>query len=88
MQPKFVTFADLNCIVIDGGPSPTIPVVVCHGYGAPGHDLAGLAHEWLNLLGEEKGTKFRFVFPEGPLSLAEQGMPDGRAWWPLNMARL
>ena len=80
-------FGDLDCIVVDGGPTATIPVIVCHGYGAPGHDLAGLSLEWLRML-DEVGGHFRFVFPAAPISLADQGMPDGRAWWPLNMARL
>jgi phospholipase/carboxylesterase len=30
----------------------------------------------------------RFVFPEAPIDLGPMGMPGGRAWWPINMARL
>ncbi|TWU62788.1 MULTISPECIES: alpha/beta hydrolase [Crateriforma] len=86
-QPTRQRLGPLDCIVVDGGPKPSIPVVLCHGYGAPGHDLASLSVEWLNLLGD-RGGHFRFVFPAAPLTLAEMGMPDGRAWWPLNMARL
>lgn len=77
----------LDCIVIDGGPSPKIAVVVCHGYGASYEDLAPLAGEWIGMLGDRAGD-FRFVFPDAPNSLAELGMPDARAWWPINMARL
>ena len=77
----------LECIVVDGGHSPSIAVVICHGYGASYEDLAPLSGEWIGLLGEH-ATKFRFVFPDAHHSLAELGMPYGRAWWPINMARL
>ncbi len=77
----------LDCIVVDGGPSPEIAVVICHGYGASYEDLAPLSGEWIGLLGEQ-ASKFRFVFPDAPHSLAELGMPEARAWWPINMARL
>lgn len=87
LVPRQVRYGQLECIVVDGGDAPRIAVVLCHGYGAPGHDLAGLSAEWVDLLGEQAG-EFRFVFPAAPGSLAEEGMPDARAWWPINMARL
>ncbi len=87
LEPRRTLYGSLDCIVIDGGPSPKILVVLCHGYGAPGTDLASLAFEWITLLGEDAGD-FRFVFPAAPQTLAEMGMPDGRAWWPINMAQL
>jgi phospholipase/carboxylesterase len=77
----------LDCIVVDGGPTPKIAVVICHGYGASYEDLAPLSGEWIGLLGEQ-ASEFRFVFPDAPHSLAELGMPEARAWWPINMARL
>lgn len=55
-------------------------VVLCHGYGAPGEDLVGLA----SAIGIEG---LRYVFPEGPLSIAS-GWIEGRAWWPVDMMRL
>lgn len=85
--PRQVRYGSLDCIVVDGGSNPTIPVILCHGYGAPGHDLAALSLEWIDELAELAGS-FRFVFPAAPHDLAELGMPDGRAWWPINMARL
>ena len=63
-----------------GGEGPV--VVLCHGFGAPGDDLASL---W-RVLRAPAGT--RFVFPEAPLSLASLGMFEGRAWWMIDMARL
>ena len=87
LKPRQVRYGSLDCIVIDGGSSPTIPVVICHGYGAPGHDLAGIAPEWIDLLGAA-AESFRFVFPAAPHTLEELGLFDGRAWWPINMAAL
>lgn len=79
--------APLDCIVVDGGPKPSIAVVLCHGYGASLTDLAPLAGEWITMLGDDAAA-FRFVFPDAPHSLADMGMPSGKAWWPINMARL
>lgn len=80
-------FGPLKCVVVDGGDAPTLPVVLCHGFGAPGEDLVPLGEYMLEMLGSD-ASKFRFVFPAAPISLADQGMPGGRAWWPLNMQRL
>jgi phospholipase/carboxylesterase len=77
----------LDCIVVDGGPSPKIAVVICHGYGASYEDLAPLSGEWMRVLGDQ-ADQYRFVFPDAPNSLAEQGMPEGRAWFPINMMQM
>ncbi|MEM8913388.1 MAG: lysophospholipase [Planctomycetota bacterium] len=91
----------LSCVVVEastagatsdptGGQTPAakrIPVVLCHGYGAPGDDLAGLAEPLIQWLGEH-ASRFRFIFPAAPHDLSSLGMPQGRAWWPLNMAAL
>jgi phospholipase/carboxylesterase len=61
-----------------GGAGPAI--VLLHGFGAPGGDLASL---W-RVIAAPAGT--RFVFPEAPLALP--GMADARAWWMLDLARL
>jgi phospholipase/carboxylesterase len=63
-----------------GGEGPL--VVLLHGFGAPGDDLASL---W-RVLRAPAGT--RFAFPEAPLSLESLGMPSGRAWWMIDMMRL
>lgn len=78
----------LDCIVVDGGPDPSIAVVICHGYGASYDDLAPLANEWIALMDDESSKKIRFIFPDAPHSLEDVGMPDARAWWPINMAGL
>jgi len=80
-------FAGLQTIVAQSGTSPTIPVVLCHGYGASGEDLVSLAEpicDWL----EESASHFQFVFPAAPLSPPELATYGGRAWWAINMTKL
>lgn len=86
-QTKRVTYGPLRCTVVDGGPSPVVAVVCLHGFGAPGDDLVPIAEQWMALLGSA-AARVRFVFPAALLSLDAMGLPGGRAWWELNMARL
>ncbi len=83
----------LDCVVVapenrDGGPAVPVARVgfFCHGFGAGGDDLVGLAGELLQMITADTPTML--VFPAAPLSLEEQGMPDGRAWWMLSIQRL
>ncbi len=62
-----------------GGDGPV--VILLHGFGAPGDDLASL---WKML---RVPDTVRFVFPTAPLHLPG-GFPGGRAWWMLDMDRL
>lgn len=80
-------FGPLNCIVIDGGPSTTIPVFILHGYGASAADLAPLSQPWIEQLGD-LASQFRFIFPDATGTLEQLGMPEARAWWPINMASM
>ncbi|WP_047816663.1 alpha/beta hydrolase [Rhodopirellula islandica] len=80
-------FGELACTVVDGSDEPWLPVILCHGYGAPGDDLVGLTDYLVSKLGDA-AKAVRFVYPVAPGDLADQGMPGGRAWWPLNMASL
>lgn len=96
MQP--VRFADLDAWLVPSSPSPgpeqssqgaeadavTACVVLLHGYGAPGTDLVPLARA----LTAPPGTLF--VFPQAPFGIdgSRPGPYDGRAWWPIDMARL
>lgn len=76
--------------VVDALPedaSPKLAVVLCHGFGAPGTDLVDLGGAILSLQ-PTLAESARFYFPEAPLSLAEVGMPGGRAWWMLDIAKL
>ena len=87
LDPRMDRYGSLACTIVDSGDNPEFVVVMCHGYGAPGHDLVGLAPEWARLIGDHVPA-IRFVFPAAPHTLEDLGMPTGRAWWPLNMARL
>ncbi|MGV2335932.1 MAG UNVERIFIED_CONTAM: hypothetical protein LVR18_18045 [Planctomycetaceae bacterium] len=83
-------FGALQTIVIDAlppGTSPALLVVLNHGFGASGDDLAGLGVHLLQTV-PQLAAAVRFVFPAAPQDLEELGMPGGRAWWPINMARL
>lgn len=87
MRRVTTRLGELDCQVVDAvpeGASPELAVVLCHGYGAPATDLVPLARE-LVAVKPELGTRVRFVFPAAPLSLAELGMPSGRAWFHLPM---
>jgi len=66
---------------------PAVHLLLCHGYGAGGDDLVGLAAELL-MSKPELAQVVRCVLPEAPLDLAAQGMPGGRAWWHLDMMQL
>jgi phospholipase/carboxylesterase len=68
------------------GAAPTLACVLCHGYGAPGTDLVGIAGEILLSGGGQAPAlreKVRFVFPEAPLQVPFAG----RAWWNIDISR-
>lgn len=72
---------------IDENQKPELVVILCHGFGAPGTDLVGLGEELMRCQPQLMETT-RFMFPEAPLSLDELGFYGGRAWWPLDVAKL
>jgi phospholipase/carboxylesterase len=91
MALKLITasLGPLTVRVVDddaGAGAPDLAVVLCHGYGAPGHDLVGLAPEVVDDTPALAG-RVRFVFPEAPLAMAP-GMGGGRMWWPIDMERV
>ncbi len=77
----------LNCRIIGNPQQAKLSFILCHGYGAPGSDLVPIADE-LIALERSFSDAVAFVFPEAPHDLADQGMPGGRAWWPINMMQL
>lgn len=80
----------LHCRVFepsDGNLKPELVVILCHGFGAPGDDLVPLG-QWMGDQYPELGKRVHFVFPEAPLSLAQMGMPGGRAWWMIDTEAL
>jgi phospholipase/carboxylesterase len=82
------TMGGLTCraVVTDAEPEsgPEALVVLCHGYGAPGTDLIGLAPELMDR--EPDLKRARFLFPEAPHPL--DMMFGGRAWWHIDMTKL
>ena len=89
MRLQTETLNGLTCHIADGlaeGVQPRCVVVLCHGYGAPGTDLVPLGQMLLRQ--PRMAAAVQFLFPEAPLSLEALGMPDGRAWWPIDMRRL
>jgi phospholipase/carboxylesterase len=79
---------ELECITIR--PADSSPVaalaVFCHGYGAGGDDLVGLAAEILSMASPARPVAM--LFPAAGIDLTDQGMPGGRAWWNLSIQRL
>lgn len=56
------------------GGAPEKLVIFCHGYGANGQDLIGLAMAW-----REDMPSTAFYSPDAPEP--SPGMPGGRQWW-------
>lgn len=80
----------LACEIVDelpAGASPRLAVILCHGYGAPADDLVPIGAELLRT-DPAIAAGVRFYFPEALLDLASEGLPGGRAWWPIDMMRL
>lgn len=65
---------------------PPLVVVLLHGFGAPGDDLAGLA----DAIDVPDGTTL--IFPEAVHSLAaltgQRAYGDARCWWMIDMVRM
>jgi phospholipase/carboxylesterase len=83
-------FGQLRCRVVDaipGDETPSLIVILNHGFGAPGDDLADFGPMMIES-SERIAATCRFVFPAAPVDLGPMGMPGGRAWWPINMAQL
>ncbi len=80
-------YGELDAHVISSKHPPQAILVLCHGFGAPGDDLvpvgAQLLQQFPDLL-----DRVEIVFPVAPLSLADEGMPKSRAWWPIDIERL
>jgi len=87
---KIEQLGGLNCRIvqqIDDGQKPELVVILCHGFGAPGTDLVPIAGELMQRQPQLMESA-QFIFPEAPLSLEEFGFYGGRAWWPLDVAKL
>ena len=82
------TYGGLDCIVVRSAEvTPRLAFVLCHGFGASGEDLLGLAEPLLELVGE-RAEEIAIIFPAGVLALDDRGLPGGRAWWWIDLDRL
>ena len=86
MKQSLVTLGDLEAVLVEPteGTSPQVLVVLCHGFGAPGTDLVGLAHEWLRM--EPELAQAVFAFPMAPIQM--DPIYDSRAWWMIDIQRI
>ena len=75
----------LEARVVDPDGPPDRLVVLCHGFGATGEDLVGLAPELVRQ--RPSLASARFVFPAAPLELGDMGWGMARAWWMIDLAR-
>ena len=90
MQVEKHTWGGLSAFVahdIPVGSQPELAVVLCHGYGASGLDLAGLTQAFA-IVQPELLKRIAFVYPAAPLDLTDAGLPGGRAWWMIDLERL
>jgi phospholipase/carboxylesterase len=70
---KTTTIGPLTVRALGDGEGPAI--LLCHGFGAPGDDLVGLARAI------DAGPGVRWFFPAAPISLG------GGAWWSIDLDR-
>ena len=89
MQSYGTTLGGLTCRIVDASAetTPELAVVLCHGFGAPGTDLVGLAPELFHMAPQLAG-RVRFVFPAAPLAPGDLALYGGLAWWDLDVNRL
>jgi phospholipase/carboxylesterase len=79
--------AGLDCLEFPPREAIELVIVLCHGFGAPGDDLAAFGPELQRAL-PALARSARIVFPQGPLALDSLGWGDARAWWMIDMAKL
>lgn len=83
-----VIYGGIDCIVVRSATqAPRLAVILCHGFGASGEDLVGLAEPLLQLVGEQS-EEMALIFPAAVLALDDRGLPGGRAWWWIDLDRL
>jgi phospholipase/carboxylesterase len=82
------SYGGLDCVVVRSAEKePQLAVVLCHGFGASGEDLLGLAEPLLQMVGD-RAEEIAVIFPAAVLALDDRGLPGGRAWWWIDLDRL
>ena len=87
MELKRDKIEGLRTLVVEPNDKPDVAVVLMHGYGASGDDLAMLSRE-INHYAAACRDRIVFAFPAAPIPLDLEGIPGGRCWWPINMQKL
>jgi phospholipase/carboxylesterase len=90
MNTRWKELGGLSCQVADGRKDkspPSLAVILCHGYGAPGTDLVPLSWN-MSVHYPELANRVVYVFPSAPYSLEDVGLFEGRAWWQVDIGRL
>lgn len=82
-------FGGLDCIIAEGFDTSRqkLAMVVMHGFGATGEDLVPLTEEIVHRHAS-LADAVKFIFPAAPLEPEEMADYGGRAWWPIDMAKL
>lgn len=87
MHQSNATIGNLDCTLVRQAESDSpakSAVILCHGFGAPGTDLVGIAQQ---LFQAGQGLEHtEFIFPSAPIEL--DPMFDSRAWWMLDMDKI
>lgn len=90
MQVERTQWGGLSCFVVHNlppGQKPKLAVVLCHGFGATGTDLAGLVQP-LVAIEPALAEQSVFIFPAAPLDISNRGVRGGLAWWMIDLNRL
>lgn len=64
---------------LDFNSDKSVTVLMMHGYGANAYDLSGFADEFSDL------KDYRWIFPQGPLSVQIAPGYMGNAWFPIDI---
>ena len=83
------TLGGLPCIVAEAPDTShqKLAMIVMHGFGATGEDLVPLAEEIVHR-DTSLADSVKFIFPAAPLEPEEMSDYGGRAWWPIDIAKL
>lgn len=87
MHKSLANIGNLDCTLVRNAESSTPAksvVILCHGFGAPGTDLVGIAQQLLEAGQGLEDTEF--IFPSAPIEL--DPMFESRAWWMLDMMKI
>ncbi len=70
-----------------GAERPTLVMVFCHGFGAPGDDLVPIGEQLLSQR-PALSERVQFVFPAAPLALSAVPWFESLAWWEIDVDRI